>query len=337
MILSVAQNGTKTEAKKNHRMSSYRVVFLDTDTVGNVPNLERFQEFGSYTSYPQTSPQKVRERIQDQDIVITNKVPIDADTIKSSSLKLICVAATGTNNVDLEAAREKGIVVKNVENYSTFSVAQVTIGLVLHLLHRTSYYDHYVKSGEYSKQNLFTHLGHSFWQLEGRQFGIIGLGHIGRQVAKVAEALGANITYYSTSGKNNDAVYRQLSLEELLKTSDIVSIHAPLTDKTKDLLTYSQLSIMQKHALLVNTGRGGIVNETDLVRVIDEELIGGAAVDVFSQEPIPVSHPFLQVKLRERLLLTPHIGWASIESRTLLMEKVYDNIKQYMAQQAEVG
>lgn len=315
-------------------MPTHRIVFLDTDTVGDVQNLERFKEFGSYVSYPQTPLADIGERIQNQDIVITNKVTIGAETIESApSLKLICVAATGTNNVDLEAARAHGITVKNVENYSTYSVAQVTIGLVLHLLHRTDYYNAYVKSGEYSQQNLFTHLGHEFWQLAGRQFGIIGLGHIGKQVAKVAEALGAKITYYSSSGKNNDALYRQQSLEELLQTSDIVSIHAPLTEKTKDLLTYEQLSMMKKHALLVNTGRGGIVNEADLAKAIDDELIGGAAVDVYGEEPISVSHPFLQVRLKQRLLLTPHIGWASIESRTLLMEKVYDNIKEYLSQQ----
>ncbi|MEQ9440899.1 MAG: D-2-hydroxyacid dehydrogenase [Cyclobacteriaceae bacterium] len=316
-------------------MSDYHIVFLDTDTVGKVPNLERFRQFGSYTSYPQTQPEELSERIRDANIIISNKVRIDASAMDAApSLQLICVAATGTNNIDLDAANKRNIPVKNVENYSTYSVAQFTIGTVLHLLHRTNYFDAYVKSGEYSHQKLFTHLGHEFWQLEGRQFGIIGLGNIGKQVARVAEALGATVTYYSTSGKNNNASYQQQSLEQLLESSDIISIHAPLNEHTQDLLRYEQLAMMQKHALLVNTGRGGIVNEADLVRAIDDERIGGAAVDVFSTEPFPESHPYLLVKYPHRLILTPHIGWASIEARTLLMDRVCQNIQEFIAEQA---
>jgi glycerate dehydrogenase len=314
-------------------MLDNRIVFLDADTVGNVPNLDRFNELGDFTLFPQTEPEAVAERIRDCSVVITNKAPITAATLQSTlSLRLICVAATGTNNIDLSAAEKQGVEVKNVENYSTHSVAQVTIGLVLQLLHRYDYHDEYVKSGQYSQQPLFTHLGHHFWQLKGRQFGIIGLGNIGRQVAHIAEAMGAKVAYYSTSGKNNNNQYIQLSLEELLRTSDVLSIHAPLNENTKNLLGYDQLALMPKHALLVNTGRGGIVNEADLARAIDEELVGAAAIDVFSEEPFPLSHPYLHIKNRQRLLLTPHISWASIEARTLLIDRVYQNIKKFLDQ-----
>lgn len=314
-------------------MSDDRIVLLDADTVGNVPNLDRFSELGDFTIFPQSQPEEVAERIRDCSIVITNKAPITAATLQSApSLRLICVAATGMNNIDLAAAEEQEVKVKNVENYSTHSVAQVTIGLVLQLLHRYDYHDEYVKSGKYSRQPLFTHLGHHFWQLKDRQYGIIGLGNIGRQVAQVAEAMGAKIAYYSTSGKNNDNPYTQLSLEELLQTSDVLSVHAPLNENTENLLGYDQLALMPKHALLVNTGRGGIVNEADLARAIDDELIGAAAIDVFGEEPFPLSHPYLQVQNQQRLLLTPHIGWASIEARTLLIERVYDNIKEFLNQ-----
>lgn len=317
-------------------MSDRRIVFLDTDTVGNVPNLHLFDELGEYTHYAQTNSEEVVERIRGQEIVITNKVPISADAMKAnSSLRLICVAATGMNNIDLSAAEQLDITVKNVEGYSTYSVAQVTIGLVLHLLHRYNYYDEYVKSGKYSQQPLFTHLGPSFWQLKDRRFGIIGLGNIGKQVARIAEALGAQVAYYSTSGKNNNASYLQLSLKELLKTSDIVAIHAPLNENTHHLIGYEQLTQMPEHALLVNTGRGGIVNEADLARAIDNEVISGAAIDVFSEEPFPTSHPYLQVKNTERLLLTPHIGWASLEARTLLIDEVYQNIKHFIANDSQ--
>ncbi len=313
-------------------MSKYRIVFLDTDTLGNVLNLNCFSDLGEYKTYSQTRPEEVVTRIADQEIVITNKVVISKTAMRSAkNLRLICVAATGMNNVDLEAAKQQNIVVKNVEDYSTYSVAQLTVGVLLHLLHRHDYYNEYVYSGQYSQQPLFTHLGPSFWQLKGRQFGIIGLGNIGKQVAKIAEALGTRVVYYSTSGKNSHAVYPQLSLDELLQTSDVVSVHAPLNENTHNLLNYEQLCKMMPHSLLVNTGRGGIINEIDLARAIDEKIIGGAAIDVYQNEPFPLSHPYLQVKHKERLLLTPHVGWASIESRTLLIDQVFQNIQQFIA------
>ena len=198
-------------------MPSLRIVFLDADTVGNVPNLDCFSDLGEYTRYSQTRTEEVAERIANREIVITNKVPIGADEMRrATSLRLICVAATGTNTIDVAAARQLNITVKNVEDYSTYSVAQMTFGLLLHLLHRHEYFNDFVYSGQYSQQDLFTHLGHSFWQLKGRQFGIIGLGNIGKQVATIAEAFGAKVVYYSTSGRNNDAPYQQLSLEKLL-------------------------------------------------------------------------------------------------------------------------
>ena len=312
-------------------MPDYRIVFLDADTVGDVPALKRFEELGAYAEYAHTLPEQVPERIQGQQIVITNKVPLSAEVIKStSSLQLICVAATGMNNVALSAAAQHDVVVKNVENYSTHSVAQVTVGLVLNLLHRFDYYDDYVKSKQYSQQPLFTHLGHRFWQLKGKQWGIIGLGNIGQQVAQIGEALGARVAYYSTSGKNNNAACEQQSLEELLQSSDVLTIHAPLNERTENLLSYEQLSMMPRHALLVNTSRGGIINEADLVRALDEERIARAAVDAFSAEPLPLTHPYLRVKHPERLLLTPHIGWASHEARTLLMDRVFDHLQQFI-------
>ncbi len=312
-------------------MSDYRIVFLDADTVGDVSNLDCFSNLGEYTVYPQTRLEKVAERVANQEIVITNKVKISAEVMQSTSdLALICVAATGTNNLDLAAARQQNIVVKNVEDYSTHSVAQLTFGVLLQLLHRHDYYNEYVHSGQYSQQSLFTHLGHSFWQLKNRKFGIIGLGNIGRQVAKIAEAMGAEVVYFSTSGKNNNAPYRQLTLGELLQTSDVVSVHAPLNKNTQNLLNYSQLSKMPSHSILLNTGRGGIVNEADLVRAIDEGVIAGAAIDVYQEEPFPLSHPYLQVKEKERLLMTPHIGWASREARTLLIDRVYQNIQEFI-------
>ena len=307
------------------------LTFLDVKTIGEVPNLKKLQEFGKLTQYQTTAPSEVTERIRNQQIVITNKVVIDQAAMEAApTLKLICVAATGMNNVDLEYAEQQGITVKNVKGYSTDSVAQVTWSMILSLLQRPGEYSHYVHSGEYSQSDIFTHFDPPFWQVAGKRLGIIGLGTIGQRVARIGEALGMEVVYYSTSGQHDHARYQRLSLEDLLTTSDVVSVHAPLNEQTEDLLRYAQLQRMQPHALLINTGRGGIVNEPDLARAMDEEIIGGAGIDVFTQEPLPADHPYLQVKHPERLLLTPHLGWASVEARTTLVEGIYQNIKNFL-------
>jgi len=303
------------------------IVFLDVKTVGDVPNLSDLKSFGEVTFYQTTRPEETKERISDAEVVITNKVVIDRTLIENAKkLKLICVAATGMNNIDRDAAKEAGILVKNVAGYAANSVAQCTFALIFHLIHHISFYDDYVKSGGYSNSDIFTNLDRPFWELNGKRFGIIGLGSIGRQVAKIAKVFGAEVIYYSTSGKNTDQPYKQTELDELLKTSDIISIHAPLNENTAGLIGYEQLRQMKSSALLVNTGRGGIVVEADLASAIDEGCIAGAALDVFEKEPIAPDNPLLMVKKKERLVLVPHITWSSIEARTELIEGVRKNI-----------
>ena len=241
------------------------IVFLDSSTVGNVPNIHRFQDFGELKIYHNTLPDQLFERTRDADIIITNKVMIDREIMShAKKLKLICIAATGMNNVDLEYARKNKISVINVENYSTYSVTQSTFSMLLYLLNHARYYDEYVKSGSYAKSPIFTHHGRTFYELKDKVYGIIGLGNIGKSVAKLAEAFGCRIIYYSTSGKNIDPQYRRVELDKLLTISDIISIHAPLNDKTRDLISYKELIKMKSHAILINVGRGGIVNEKDL-------------------------------------------------------------------------
>ncbi len=308
-----------------------KLVFLDTMTVGEISNLNLLEQFGDVSYYETTTPQQTLMRVKDADVIITNKVVIDRNTIEQSPyLKLICIAATGTNNVDKDAAKERGIAVKNVADYSTNSVAQGTFALLLHLLNQVSYFDKYVKEGSYSKSPIFTWLGKSFFELNGKRFGIIGLGNIGRKVARIAEAFGAEVVYYSASGQNNNQPYLRLELEEFLKTSDIVSIHAPLNEYTTNLVNYERLSLMKRSAILINAGRGGIVNERDLAKALDEDVIAAAGVDVFTKEPIHAENPLLKIKNKEKIVLTPHVTWASIESRTLLMEKVGHNIKDFL-------
>jgi len=308
-----------------------KIVFLDASTVGNVTNKDEIRRLGDYVEYPVTSHEQRIERLVDADVVIVNKVKIDRDVIAACpKIQLVCVAATGLNNIDLACAEEKGVTVKNVAGYSTNSVAQVTFALVLELLIRTQYYNEYIQSGDYSLSPIFTHYGKPFAELAGKQHGIIGLGAIGKRVAAIAEAFGAHVCYYSTSGKNFVSQYKHLDLNELLHTSDIVSIHAPLNERTNNLLGISQLRMMKPSAILVNVGRGGIVDEKALAEAIDTNIIAGAGLDVFTQEPILPQNPLLTVKNREKLLLLPHIAWASIEARTLLISRIAENIKNFV-------
>jgi glycerate dehydrogenase len=308
-----------------------RLVFLDIKTMGAIPNLNLLDQFGEVTYYQTTSPQQTLDRVREADIIITNKVVVDKSIIEQArNLKLICVSATGTNNVDKDAASERGISVKNAVGYSTNSVAQVTFSLLLHLLNQVTYFDQYVKTGEYSQNDIFTHFGRSFWEISGKRFGIIGLGNIGRQVAKIAQAFGSEVVYYSASGNNTNQPYLRLELEEFLKTSDIVSIHAPLNEHTANLINYDRLKLMKRSAVLVNAGRGGIIDEADLARALDEDLIAAAGIDVYEREPMNAENPLLKVKNKEKLALTPHIAWASVEARTSLMEIVAENIKQFL-------
>ena len=308
-----------------------QIVFLDTRTVGDIPNLKRLEELGEVIFYPDTQPHQVCERVQTADVVITNKVKITRETMAACpQLRLICVAATGTNNVDLAAANAQNIAVKNVKGYSTDSVAQLTFTLLLAILNSPAYYDAYVKSGEYAQETIFTHLGRPFWELRGKRFGIVGLGEIGRQVAKIADAFGAEVVYFSASGVSQDLPYARLELADLLKTCDVISIHAPLNDQTTGLIGYAQLCQMKASVILLNTSRGGIVVEADLARALDENRLAGAGMDVFTQEPIPLLHPYLNLKQPDKLILTPHVGWSSIEARIRLMDGVWNNIRQFV-------
>ena len=307
-----------------------QIVFLDKKTVGDVSNFNLLHKLGTVDVYEHTREDEVIPRATGKEVIITNKVVVSREMMDAlPDLKLICVAATGTNNVDLEYAGKKGIAVKNVVTYSTESVAQTTFAMLLHLLNRLSYYDAYVKSGAYAKGEIFTHHGPAFWELNGKRLGVIGLGNIGRRVARIAEGFGMEVVFYSTTGRNNNINYKRFDLDTLMGTSDVVSIHAPLTETTRDLVDYEKMKLMRPCAIIMNTGRGGIINEADLTRALNENLIAGACVDVLSAEPIKPGNPLLKVLDKEKILITPHMAWASMESRARLIEGVARNIEQF--------
>ena len=306
-----------------------KIVILDRATLGFDIDVSIFEKYGEVTSYDVTKKEKTKERIKDADIVLTNKVVIGKDEMDDSSVKLICITATGTNNVDLVYAKEKDIEVKNVAGYSTSSVVQVAFSMIFYFVQKLNYYKSYVDEGKWQKSKIFTHIDEPFYELDKKRVGVIGLGEIGRNLAKKAQAFDCEVVYFSTSGKNSNSEYKQVSLDELLKTSDIISIHAPLNENTKDLLNYENMKNMKKGAILLNLGRGGIINENDLAKLIDEKEIY-CGIDVVNKEPIEELNPLLKVKNKDRLLLTPHIGWASIEARTRLVEMVAQNIEDFI-------
>ena len=306
-----------------------KIVVLDGKTLGKI-NFDPLKEIGSLSFYETTKPEEVIERIKDANIILTNKVVLNEDNLKhAKNLELICETATGYNNIDINYAKSRNIGVTNVAGYSTNTVAQHTFATILSLVHKINFYDNLVKSKEYSNSGLFTNLDRPFYELEGKTYGIIGFGAIGKRVAKIAEAFGAKVVYYSTSGKNTDSEYKRVEFEELLSSCDIISIHAPLNENTKGLINYEALRRMKKSAIIVNMGRGSIIVESDLAKAIDENIIAGAALDVFEVEPVNENNPLLSVKNKENLILTPHIAWAGIEARERLFNEVLLNIKAY--------
>ena len=305
------------------------IVLLDKDTLGDI-NLERLEALGNFKSYPYTLREDTISRCKDADIVVTNKVIFDKEIIDAlPKLKMIAIAATGMNNVDLEYAKEKGIEVKNVSGYSTNSVVQHTFMLALALIGKLNYYNRYTKSGKWSESLIFTNLEEAFFEVSGKRWGIIGLGTIGKEVARVAKAFGAEVFYYSTNKNPHSNEYTHLELDKLLSSCDIVSIHAPLNSNTKDLISKDELALLKDGAILINVGRGGIVNE----EALSDEIRSGriyAGLDVVSKEPIPKDNPLNSILDSDNFILTPHIAWGSVEARKKLLDGIVKNIREFI-------
>lgn len=303
-----------------------RIIFLDAATLG-ATSLEPIAQLGELVTWPTTTPEEAMDRVRDAEILIVNKVKVTEALMDAApKLQLICEAATGVNNIDVTAAERRGIPVRNVAGYSTESVVQVTFTLLLSLVCKPERYDAEVKDLTYSRSGLFTDVKTPFAELAGKTIGIVGMGTIGSRVATVAAAFGMRVIYYSTSGTSHCKEYPSVSLETLLKESDVISIHAPLNERTNGLIRAAELQQMKPTAVIINIGRGGIVNEADLAEAISEEVIAGAGLDVYTTEPLPADHPLLHTKHPERLRFTPHIGWTSAEALVRLVEGIAANI-----------
>lgn len=309
-----------------------KIVFLDAKTIGDDIDLSAYDTLGEVVKYSFSQPEEVPERAADADVLIVNKIRIDEAAVgRADHLKLVCVTATGTNNLDKNYLERRGIAWRNVADYSTQSVAQHTFAMLFFLLEKLRYYDDYVKEGRYINDTVFTHFAEHFYELKGKTWGIIGLGNIGRRVAAIAEAFGAEVIYTSPSGSAPQEGYHQVDPDTLLAESDIISVHAPLNQYTENLINKNALKKMKKTCIFLNLGRGPIVNEQDLADALMQGEIAAAGLDVLCQEPMSSGNPLMAIKDSRKLFITPHIGWASVESRTRLMDIIFHQIKEFFA------
>lgn len=308
-----------------------KLVFLDTKTIGEDIDLSAYDALGEVVKYGFSTLEEILERVKDADVLIVNKIAINEQTIGTAkNLKLVCVTATGTNNLDKEYLKKRGIAWRNVAGYSTESVTQHTFALLFYLLEKIRYYDDYVKDEKYINDTVFTHFAEHFNEVNGKTWGIIGLGTIGRRVADIAKAFGARVIYYSASGSPAQEGYEQVDFETLLATSDIVSVHAPLNEYTKDLMDREAFAKMKKTAIFLNLGRGPIVVEQDLYEALETGEIAAAGLDVLCEEPMSETNPLAKIKDSKKLIITPHIAWASVEARKRLMQIIAGQIREFL-------
>lgn len=307
-----------------------KIVFLDADSIGKDIDLSGFEALGEVIRYGYTQEAQMPERVRDADVIVVNKIEVNEKTVgRVEKLKLVCVSATGTNNLDKDFLEKRGIAWRNVAGYSTENVAQHTFALLFFLLEKLRYYDDYVKEEHYVNDEMFTHFSNVFHELCGMTWGIVGMGTIGRRVADIAKAFGCRVVYYSTSGKNDQKGYERVDFDALLAQSDIVSVHAPLNEDTYNLFDRTAFQKMKPSAVFLNVGRGPIVVEQDLADALNTGEIAAAGLDVLREEPMRPDNPLRLIKDSERLIITPHIAWASIEARTRLVKIIFGQIRDF--------
>lgn len=302
------------------------IAVLDAATLGEDLSLAPLNEVGDVVVYPTTAPEEVAERIREMDAVVINKIRLDASNLAESRVRLICVAATGYDNIDIGWCREHEIVVCNVVGYSTDSVAQLTVAVALYLTQRLAVYTRFVRDGSYSRSGVANRLNPAFHEMTGKTWGIAGYGNIGRKVAAAAAALGCRIIAYK---RTPEAGVQCVDLDTLCRESDILSVHLPLNDETRGLFSRAKIAMMKPDALFINAARGAVTDEQALADAVKENRIGGLGVDVYSVEPFPESHPFYEIREDDRVCLTPHLAWGAYEARERCIREIVMNIKAF--------
>ena len=308
-----------------------KIVELDRETLGYDIDTSVLKTIGDFEEHEAADLETTREYIKDADVIIFNKTRMNEELLKDApNVKMLAITATGFDNIDLEYCKSRGIAAANVKAYSTPAVAQHTFAMALFVLEKISYYDEYVKSGRYSSQSGFCNFDEKYNELSGKTWGIIGMGNIGRSVARIAEAFGCKVIFYSASGNSTCTDYERVELETLLKESDVLSIHCPLSDRTRNLINRDTLKLMKRNAILINVARGPVVNDADLAEALNNGTIAGVGLDVLGVEPMEKDNPLGLIKDSRKLLITPHMAWASVESRQRCFDEVFENIRAFM-------
>ncbi len=309
------------------------IVVLERNSVGPDISVDCFYELGNVTCYRNTvTIEEVKERVKDADIIVANKSPMCEESLKDApNVKMICEFATGYDNCDLAYCKSRGIRVTNVVDYCSAMVAQHTFALALALSQKLPHYDNYVKSGAYSAQDRFSNFDIPFYELEGKTWGIVGMGNIGKRVARIAAAFGCKVIFHSVTGKSTVTEYPQVDKDTLLAESDFLSLHCPLSDLSRNFIDKEALAKMKPTAYLVNVARGPVVNNTDLYEALEAGVIAGAGLDVLEKEPLQLSNPLSKIKDSNKLIITPHLAWGSVEARMRCVEGVYENIKAFQS------
>lgn len=309
-----------------------KIVILERDSVGADVSVDCISDFGEVTIYRNTTTaDEVKDRVREADIIIANKSPLRQETLQDApNVKLICEFATGFDNCDLGYCRSRGIKVTNVRDYCTGMVAQHTFCLALALSEKLSYYDDYVKSGAYSAQDRFSNFDIPFYELEGKTWGIVGMGNIGRRVAGIASAFGCRVIFHSITGKSRCTDYPQVDKDTLLRDSDFLSLHCPLSDLSKNFIDGDALKKMKNTAVLINVARGRVVDNTALYHALLNGEIAAAGLDVVESEPLEESNPLSRIKDSKKLIITPHLAWASVEARTRCVLEAHENIAAFL-------
>lgn len=308
-----------------------KIVILERNSVGLDISVDEISALGDVTVYPNTTASDVKEKVKEAEIIIANKAPLNADTLRDApDVKLICEFATGYDNVDLAYCKSRGIKVANIVNYSTDAVAQHTFALCFYVLEKLRHYDEYVKSGAYASQDRFSNFDLPFTEIAGKTWGIVGMGNIGRKVAAIAQAFGCKVIFYSASGSSTCIDYERVDFDTLLRDADFLSLHCPLSEKTRNLIDLEALKKMKDSAILINVARGPVVNDSDLYTALTKRYIAGAGLDVTGTEPMKDSNPLSRIKDSSRLIITPHLAWASTEARRRCVSETCKNIEAFL-------
>lgn len=305
-----------------------KITILDANTLGEDIDVSGFDKLGDVTVFESTCPNDVIERISDSEIVVLNKVKLTGENLPfAKKLKLICITATGFDNVDIEYCKNHGIGVCNVAGYSTDSVVQVTASMVFSLVTKLNVYDRFVKSGEYTESGVFNCVKPVFHEMSGMTWGIAGLGSIGKKVAAVAQAMGCHVLAFKRTPVDE---YECVGIDELCQRSDIISLHTPLNSDTFHLINRERLSVMKKNCILVNAARGTVVDEEAVTEAVEKGIIGGLGVDVYSSEPMAKSNPYRRLFGRDNVIFTPHMAWGAYEARCRCVDEVLKNIESFL-------